>query len=271
MLTNPAINLTKLIDQATGVKGLMEESALSLATVNAALKEEVSKGNAPPQVVQALAINEAAERKVRDASGKLVQMNHALKGELRDRKLLVHQFAAATEQEQAARHAAFHDVLTGLPNRALLDDRLDHGIAHAIRHQWTLAVMFLDLDKFKDINDAYGHDAGDAILKTVACRLLENTRDDDTVSRLGGDEFLFLLVDAGTIANIGAIADKLVKAIQEPIEVRVGNSTDVLSVSASIGISFFPKDGAAAAELVKSADAAMFRAKRDRSGYSFAQ
>lgn len=271
MVAKPAVDLTKVLAQGVRVKGLVDESALSLASVNSTLEEEVSNQHAAPQVAQALAVNEATERKVDDASGKLKQMNDALKGEARDRELLVHQLAAATEQERAARHAAFHDVLTGLPNRALFNDRLDQGIAQANRHQWTLAVMFLDLDSFKIINDTYGHDVGDAVLKAVAHRLEENTRDDDTVSRYGGDEFLFLLIDTGPIENIGAIADKLVDAIQAPIEVRIGDRTESLSVAASIGISIFPKDGTTPAELVRQADAAMFRAKHDRAGYAFAQ
>lgn len=272
MTANPAVDLTNVLAQGERVKGLVDESASNLVSVNSALKEQVSnRKEDAPQVAEALAVNEATERKVEDASGKLKQMNCALKGELRDRELLVHQLAAATEQGQAARHAAFHDVLTGLPNRALFDDRLDQGIAQAHRHQWTLAVMFLDLNKFKAINDTYGHDVGDAILKATAGRLEANTRDDDTVSRYGGDEFLFLLIDTGSTEDISAIADKLVKAIELPIAVHVGNRTEFLSVAASIGISIFPKDGTTPAELVTRADAAMFRAKHDRSGYSFAQ
>jgi len=271
MSVEPTAALTKVLAQSERVKSLVEESSRSLASVNAALKDEVSNGDAAPQLAEALAVNEATEDKVDDASEKLTQMNHALKAEVRDRQLLAHQFAAATEQEQAARHAAFHDVMTGLPNRALLDDRLDQGIAQALRHEWTLALMFLDLDRFKAINDAHGHDAGDAVLKAVAQRLSGNTRDDDTISRYGGDEFIYVLIDSGTLENIGAIADKLVKLIEEPIEVHVGDRTELLSVAASIGIAIFPKDGTTAAELVRRADAAMFRAKHDRSGYAFAQ
>ena len=271
MIANLAVDLTEVLAQGEHVKDLVDESVVNLASVNSALKEEVSNQNAAPHVAKALAVNEATERKVEDASRKLTQMNLALKSEVRDLNLLVHQFAAATEQEQAARHAAFHDVLTGLPNRALFDDRLDQGIAQAQRHQWTLAVMFLDLDRFKPINDVYGHDAGDAILKAVARRLEAHTRNEDTFSRYGGDEFLYVLIDAGTIENIAAVADKLVKAIQVPIQVHFGARTEFLRVAASIGIALFPRDGSTAAELVKRADSAMFCAKHAKSGYAFVQ
>src|SRR6202044_2544115 len=112
---------------------------------------------------------------------------------IRDRTLVDHQLAAAVEQVEGSRNAALHDSLTGLPNRVLFNDRLEHGIAQAKRHRWILAVMFVDLDNFKSINDTYGHQAGDAVLQTVAVRLKHNTRNDDTVSRYGGDEFLYLL------------------------------------------------------------------------------
>ncbi len=271
MIATTADELNKVLAQGERVKDLVEESAHSLTSVNEALRQEVSSRGPSPQVAEALSVNEATERKVDDASGKLTQMNRALEGQVRDRTLLVHQFAAATEQEQAARHAAFHDVLTGLPNRALFDDRLEHGIAQAHRHQWALAVMFLDIDSFKAVNDHYGHEAGDAVLKAVAQRIEKSARADDTVSRYGGDEFLYLLVDTGTPADLAAIADKIVKAIQAPIEVRTGARTEFLSVQTSIGISIFPQDGGTASALIRRADAAMYRAKQDRSGHAFAQ
>lgn len=270
VIANPSDALTEVLAQGERVKGLVEQSAHDLTSVNEALRQQLSEQQLSPEVSEALAVNEATEQKVDDASLKLTQMNRALRTELRGRSLLEHQFAAATEQEQAARHAAFHDVLTGLPNRALLDDRLEQGIAQAHRHQWTLAVLFLDLDRFKAVNDTHAHDAGDAILKAVASRLKENARADDTVCRYGGDEFLYLLVDTGTHQNIATIADKLVKALQAPIEVGSGDRTKFLNVAASIGISIFPKDGATAAALIKCADAAMYCAKHEKSGYSFA-
>jgi diguanylate cyclase (GGDEF)-like protein len=208
---------------------------------------------------------------VQEASEKLSVVNQALEGEVRERHLLEHQLATVIEQEEAARHAAFHDPLTGLPNRVLFNDRLEHGLARARRHGWTLAVMFVDLDDFKNINDSYGHDVGDGVLQTIAGRLKENTRGDDTVSRHGGDEFLYLLMEVRDEQDIKLIAEKIIKSIKAPCEISVGDLTVTPSINASIGISIFPADGSSADALVKSADKTMYQAKRDKSGYSFAR
>jgi two-component system cell cycle response regulator len=111
-----------------------------------------------------------------------------------------------------------HDSTTGLPNRDLFDDRLTHAIALAKRHTWMLAVMFLDLDRFKCINDTHGHAVGDGVLKEVAKRLLQHTRDEDTVCRNGGDEFLYLLMNPQGSENIERIANTLLKTIGKPID-----------------------------------------------------
>jgi diguanylate cyclase (GGDEF)-like protein len=160
--------------------------------------------------------------------------------------------------------------LTGLPNRVLFNDRLEHGLEQAKRHGRTLAVMFLDLNDFKNINDSYGHDVGDGVLQTVAGRLKENTRGDDTVSRHGGDEFLYLLMEIQGEQDVTLIAQKIIKAIQAPCSVRVGDINISATVNASIGISIYPKDGTTADTLIKCADKAMYRAKQNRAGYLFA-
>jgi diguanylate cyclase (GGDEF)-like protein len=193
-----------------------------------------------------------------------------LADQIRDRHVLDHQLAAAVEQGAAARHAALHDALTDLPNRALFDDRLEHGLANAERHGWNLAVMFLDMDGFKAINDSHGHHVCDSLLRTIAQRLRKNARSEDTVSRYGGDEFLFLLTEIGDPTHVALIAKKMAEAIQMPCEIRAGGVIRHLSVRSSIGISLFPKDGSSAEMLVKNADAAMYRAKRSQSGYAFA-
>ena len=154
----------------------MEESAQELSSVNVVLKQELAQHAPVPKVEKALEKSEAVEDKVQDASEKLVAVRS---GRWRARSgtgtSFDHQLAAVKEKEEAARHAAFHDVLTGLPNRVLFNDRLEHGLAQAKRHGWTLAVMFVDLDSFKIINDTHGHDAGDSVLQTIAQRLMENT------------------------------------------------------------------------------------------------
>ena len=155
-----------------------------------------------------------------------------------------------------------HDAATGLPNRRLFDERLTHAIALSKRHDWTLAVMFLDLDRFKNINDTHGHAAGDAVLKEVAKRLLQHARDEDTVCRNGGDEFLCLLMNPQGTANIERIAHALSKSIAKPID--MGDARSV--ITASIGVAVYPEDGITGDELISHADMAMYRAKKDMTG-----
>jgi two-component system, cell cycle response regulator len=158
-----------------------------------------------------------------------------------------------------------HDVTTGLPNRNLFNDRLKHAIALAKRHTWTLAVMFLDLDRFKSINDAHGHAVGDEVLKGVANRLIEHARGEDTVCRNGGDEFLYLLMNPQGTENIGRIAAELLKAIEQPID--LGDLQPV--IHASLGIAVYPGDGTSEEQLIRNADTAMYRAKKAAVGCSF--
>jgi two-component system, cell cycle response regulator len=160
---------------------------------------------------------------------------------------------------------ALHDSTTGLPNRDLFNDRLMHAIAMAKRHAWTLAVMFLDLDRFKYINDTHGHAAGDRVLKEVAKRLLGHTRDEDTVCRNGGDEFLYLLINPQGSENIRRIADALLQTIAQPIDVGVLKPI----IEASIGIAVYPDDGTTGEQLIRNADTAMYRAKESVSGLIF--
>ncbi|MBK7292420.1 MAG: GGDEF domain-containing protein [Holophagaceae bacterium] len=176
-----SIGLTKSLDRVLGqnehIEGLMAASAEDLASVNLALKHELADGNTGLGIEAALEKSEAVEEKVLEASKKLSGVNQALKAEVEERRDLEGELAAAKEQGEADRHASLHDLLTGLPNRALFNDRLEHGLAQALRHGWSLAVMFVDLDDFKAINDSYGHDAGDAVLRIIADRL-GSTRDE---------------------------------------------------------------------------------------------
>ena len=264
--TPPVQSLAQVLKDSELVKDMVKESADELASVNVILNEEFSNRSRLPEVEMALEKSEAVEIKVQEASEKLSSVNQALENEVRERQLLEQELATAIDQQEEIRHTALHDALTGLPNRVLFNDRLEHGMAQAKRHGWTLAVMFMDLDKFKPINDSYGHDAGDAVLQTIAKRLIEITRSDDTVSRHGGDEFLYLLLEMKEDQDAAIVAKKIIKAVQEPCDVSVGH----LTVNTSIGISIFPKDGATAEALIKSADAAMYHAKQSKSGYSFA-
>ncbi|MBX9818755.1 MAG: GGDEF domain-containing protein [Burkholderiaceae bacterium] len=263
----PTESLSSVLGQAEHVQTLVEQSAQELSTVNSMLGQQVREQVHSPEVQQALVQSQAVEEMVQDASDKLALVTQALEGEISERQALDEALALVTQQAQAARHAALHDPLTGLPNRMLFHDRLEHGLAQARRHGLALAVMFLDLDGFKQINDTYGHDVGDALLQTVADRLKENTRDDDTVSRLGGDEFLFLLMGAGDEQAVANLAQKIVHRVQLPCQLSVGE----ISVLLSIGIALFPKNGTTVESLIKEADAAMYKAKRDRTGYAFAE
>jgi diguanylate cyclase (GGDEF)-like protein len=158
-----------------------------------------------------------------------------------------------------------HDATTGLPNRDLFDDRLTHAIALARRHAWTLAVMFLDLDRFKEINDTHGHAVGDAVLKEVAKRFVQHTREEDTVCRNGGDEFLYLAMNPQGTGNIEAIAGKLSTVIGQPVD--LGDLQVV--IKASIGIAVYPDNGTSGEQLIRNADTAMYRAKKATTGFVF--
>jgi diguanylate cyclase (GGDEF)-like protein len=162
----------------------------------------------------------------------------------------------------AASRAAERDPLTKLPNRVLLLDRLTQAIAFAARHRTQLALMFVDLDRFKPINDTHGHGVGDEVLKQIANRLRSSIRAADTVSRHGGDEFVILLTEITESADAGHVAEKLIAAIAAPIAI----GSHVLQPTASLGISVYPDDGEDADTLISRADAAMYRAKRQGGG-----
>lgn len=263
--TKPTKALSQVLKESVIVRGMVKESGDELASVNLVLNEELSNRDLQPEVEMALEKSEAVEVKVHEASEKLSEVNQSLEKEVKERNLLEHELAKVKAQQKATLHTSLHDALTGLPNRALFNDRLEHGMEQAKRHGWTLAVMFMDLDKFKAINDSYGHDAGDAVLLTIAKRLKANTRTDDTVSRHGGDEFLYLLMEIKEDQDAAMVAKKIIEAVQEPCNVSVGE----LTVNTSIGISIYPRDGTTVEALIKSADAAMYRAKLSKSGYSF--
>lgn len=160
--------------------------------------------------------------------------------------------------EQALRHQAERDALTGLPNRLLFMDRLDQAIRHAQRHGQKVACLFLDLDRFKDINDAWGHPVGDRLLVDVAARLRRAIRNEDSLGRLGGDEFVFLIQECDT-AEVGVVCQHILNALRAPFMLDGKQAF----VSGSIGVALYPDDGVDAEALIKNADTAMYRAKTD--------
>ena len=177
--------------------------------------------------------------------------------------------ADITERKQAEermRHIAQHDALTGLPNRLALLMRLGQLLPEARRHEWKIAIMFLDLDRFKIINDTLGHQVGDELLREVACRLSSVIRETDFVARLGGDEFVVILPGINSPADAALVSTKIIAALSAPIEAE-GHE---LHTSPSIGISIFPDDGPDGDTILKHADTAMYHAKASgRNNYQF--
>ena len=167
--------------------------------------------------------------------------------------------------EQELRYLANYDTLTGLPNRSLLAERLARAVVRARRQETRVAVLFLDLDRFKDINDSLGHAAGDRILKAAAARLLGIVRESDTVARLGGDEFTVVVEDVTGALTAESVAEKIIAAFAEPLEI---DGRSEVTISPSIGISLYPDHGQVPTDLLKYADTAMYQAK-DRGRNTF--
>ena len=175
------------------------------------------------------------------------------------------ELAGTRAEELRARHLAFHDGLTLLPNRSFFHERFTQALLRSKANARTLAVFYIDLDGFKPINDAHGHEAGDQLLKIVAARLTRAVRAADMASRIGGDEFACLIGGKPTRVQLCDLAHKLVGAISAPVQ--IGEVS--LQVRPSIGIATYPTDGTTANGLLKNADAAMYRAKREQTGFAF--
>lgn len=177
-----------------------------------------------------------------------------------------HDITEAWQKNEHHKHLAFHDALTNLPNRALLVERLDRCIAMAAREPRCIAVMFLDLDRFKVVNDTLGHTVGDDLLIALGNKLQQLVRQADTVARLGGDEFVIKLDNPSNRAEVAHIAERVIATINEPLNIQ----GQQVQVGTSIGIAMYPGNGKTAAELIKNADIAMYEAKRaGRNGYRF--
>lgn len=194
------------------------------------------------------------------------QRNHA---NVEDQPLVIETISDVTRQRATEKHLstlAYHDLLTQLPNRLLFDDRLHLEIAHAQRREQKLGIMFLDLDRFKPVNDQHGHDIGDMLLREVAHRLQDALRETDTVARRGGDEFTLLINDAGNHEAVGKVAQLIIELIGTPFTI----AGIELSIGCSIGISLYPDDGSDGETLLAHADEAMYAAKAaGRATYRF--
>ncbi len=270
--TASPLALQAALEKSHEVKEKVEACVDDLAAANDDLKQKLLDGVTTLPAEAALQEGEVVEAKVQECADDLGEVNDTLAQGLKDleqvdaaltrsRTALAQTEAAlatAQSEERKATQRAMHDALTGLPNRGLFDDRLAHGISLAERHHWTLAVLFLDLDRFKRINDAHGHAVGDLVLQEVARRLLQCARDEDTVCRNGGDEFLYLLVNPNARADVERVAAIVSNNLARPIQVA---GLDLV-VGSSIGIAVYPADGTTGRALVDSADAAMYRCKR---------
>lgn len=206
--------------------------------------------------------NDGSEAAVEDSAAPI----HDRRGEVIGAVMVLHDVSAARAQSLRMSYLAHHDSLTDLPNRVLLNDRLTQAMALAYRHQTALALLFLDMDRFKYINDSLGHAIGDRLLQSVAQRLLVCVRRTDTVSRQGGDEFVILLSELTQAQDAAARAEEILLALHAPHCI----DQHVLHVTASIGIVVYPDDGVDVETLMKNADVAMYHAKSSgRGNYQF--
>lgn len=191
---------------------------------------------------------------LRDALSELSERNRQLEIEVEQRK----------QMEQEMRHLAMHDMLTGLPNRALFMDRLESAHHRAQRHGGMFALVYVDVDRFKEVNDTWGHGAGDAVLIELAARLRGALRENDTVARLGGDEFALVLEELDDINDAHRLMERVSESLLAPMRYQRDGEQVTLSIGASIGLAAYPADGAEVDALLHAADQAMYLTKRSR-------
>lgn len=209
------------------------------------------------------------ENRHKRKDGSVVPIEVSLQATTLDNKqvyfAIIRDITERKKAEETINHLAFHDPLTDLPNRLLFFDRLNRALVHAKRNHSMLAVMFLDLDRFKFVNDVMGHAMGDNLLKDVSQKLVDSVRANDTVARIGGDEFTILLPEISQEQDAALVARKIIAAIKNP---WVLNGHE-LHITTSIGIGLYPNDGEDAETLTKNADTAMYRAKEEGDNYQF--
>ena len=271
--------LDAALDKSHDVMAEVEACAQDVGSANDAAKARIAEGETMLPAAQALHDGLAVESRLEGCAVDLQQVTEHLalgvdeireveQALLKSRAALAESEAAlavSRDAERTASRLAMHDGKTGLPNRTLFDDRLAQAIAGAERHGWKLAVIFLDLDRFKLVNDTHGHATGDAVLAVVAERLTRHARDEDTVCRNGGDEFLYLLINPAERQDVQRIAD----LVGQAIEVQIGLGALRFAITPSIGIALYPEHGIDGQTLIANADAAMYRAKQRRSRIEF--
>lgn len=278
--------LDAALEKNQSVRVMLKNCITGLSSVNESMREGIKKGYTFHEIEKALAQNESVEDRIRECMGQLHAVNTALAQEISDHGHLNRElvnalqtlrgnrdtlpdlqdvWSIAHEVVKETKKRSLTDFVTNIPNRELFHDRLEQALALAKRHDWDLAVMFIDLDRFKPINDTYGHAVGDRVLKTVAQRLDIEARSEDTICRYGGDEFLYLLVNPQGTENIQRIAHKVSNLISSVVVI----DDSVLTVASSIGIAVYPENGISGKDLVANADAAMYRAKEASTGPVF--
>ena len=265
-------SLTRVLNKNKEIRKHVKHAATDLTSINEVLQRGV-EDNIPVRTMEAaISRNEDVEHKVAEAADDLHRANIELSKEVTERVVIETELAdtkadladvrddlsKSQAKEQETRKSSLHDALTGLPNRVSFEQGLDRGLRQAKRHGWGLALLFIDIDKFKGVNDSHGHGLGDQVLLMMADRLQSFLREEDTVSRWGGDEFACLVLEVKQEADVTRLAEKMVNRIAEACEF----DGIVLSIRVSIGIAIYPADGETAASLFKNADTAMFRAKR---------
>lgn len=265
------VTLGRVLNKNKKIKKNVKHAASELTSINEVLNQGIKVSTPVQTIEKAITRNEDVEHKVERAADDLHQVNIELAKQVDERVVIESELAdtktdlanarddlsKSQTKEEETRKITFQDALTGIPNRVLFEEHLDQGLSLAKRHGWGLAVLFIDIDKFKSINDSYGHDLGDKVLLMVANRLQSLIRDEDTISRWGGDEFMCLLLEVRQEADVTRIAEEMVNRIS----VARNFNGIVLSIRASIGIAIYPADGETADILFKNADTAMFKAK----------
>ncbi|MEN3291549.1 MAG: hypothetical protein V7642_802 [Burkholderiales bacterium] len=287
--TRTAEGAAALVDALTHsaqIEARVEECADEISSITALLKEDISPQNTLRDAEQALAQSEQVRQKIEQCAEELHSLNAALSQEMRERRKSERALAGmqvrligaqidvlearseltrVKDEKERARYFAFHDALTGLANGNLFCDRLEHALAHAKRHRSMLAVICIDVDKFKNINEVHSHYVGDRVLQAVAQRLQASMRAADTVSRKEGDQFLLLMEDLADEGTAELLARKILHTISQGLDVEGLH----LTVSASIGVAGYPHDGETAETLINNAESAVSDAKREVARFAF--
>jgi len=271
-------SLALAMNQTHDVTEKLGLCADNLGSSNDVAKMRQAAGASALSADKSLANNQRVQREVQECAHDLHELTETLMdgiGEVKEQArialaesknaLASSEAALATAQdgEKKAQLRVLHDAATGLANRDLFDDRLSHAIALAKRHDWTLVVMFLGIDSFKLINDTHGHAVGGRLLREIGKRLLKHARDEDTVCRNEGGEFLYLLMNPRGSENIVRIAGALLKTITQPID--TGDYRQHV-IKAAIGIASYPVNGSTGEQLISNAHTAMYRARSSSSG-----